>query len=152
MTFFGGALMALKEAIEESQKLEPVASVAHVAALILETKQACEAFIERGRLEATLPIKLEWTHVPEDMEFIARVPAKDHLGEGFLVIHACERPGYCDRGKFHVLIEPEGVAAPDDQEAFPRFYFRFENLHEEMTLWVNERLSCKAAIPIKGEK
>lgn len=94
-------------------------------------------------------IRLQWVWIQENGEWVARVPAIDHVGSGFYQIHAIQRPGYCDRGKWHVLIEPQGVAAPDEQEGFPRYYFRLENLKQEMEQWVNEREGCKAALEME---
>lgn len=92
------------------------------------------------------PITLDWKHNPVFGEYTARVPARDHVGEGHYIIHAIQRPGYCDRGKFHVLVESEGVASLDDQEGFPRYYFRLENLFDEMEAWANEREAVKEAL------
>ena len=90
-------------------------------------------------------IKLEWEHHPEDCESIATVPAEDPLGTGCYIIHAISRPGYCDRGKYHVLVESQGILPLDDQEGFPRYYFRWENLVDEMEHWVSERHAVKDA-------
>jgi hypothetical protein len=85
------------------------------------------------------PVKLQWVYVPEDLTYVARVPAWDCFGRGHFIIYAICRPQYCDRGQFHVLVESEVVQGLDASEGFPRYYFRLENLMEEMELWVNKR-------------
>lgn len=87
-------------------------------------------------------ITLDWNWVSEDLSYVARVPAKDDNGDGCFVIYAIMRPNYCDRGKWHVIVEPNGVFPLDDHEGFPRYYFRLENLMEEMEDWVNWRRAC----------
>lgn len=112
--------------------------------ILAEVREDAQAALIAGlSLESGRAIKLEWNTAEGEM--IANVPAEDHHGLGHFSIHAIERPTYCDRGKWHVLIEPHGVAAPDDQEAFPRHYFKLENLLEEMEIWANERESCRRA-------
>jgi hypothetical protein len=91
------------------------------------------------------PIQLKWEYQVENYTWFASVPAIDHHGKGFLNIHAMMRPEYCDRGKWHVLIEPVGVAGPDNQEGFPRYYFSLANLKDEMEAWVNNRNKCRRA-------
>lgn len=92
------------------------------------------------------PVKLEWKWVPGYLTYEARVPAKDANGDGFVIFYAMQRPDYCDRGKWTMLVETEGVFALDDQEGFSRYFFRIENLMEEMELWANERKCILAAI------
>ena|SRR5277367_426996 len=86
-------------------------------------------------------IQLEWVWSEEWNEYTAKVPAKDYNGEGYYIIHAIKRPNYCDRGKWYVLIENVGIEALDCAEGFPRYYFKIENLVDEMECWINERQS-----------
>lgn len=95
-----------------------------------------------------MPIKLDWQ--PAEGGLIARVPAEDYQGKGFVAIYALKRPSYCDRGKWHVLVEPEGdIAGLDDQEGFPRYFFEIEHLQKEMQIWANWRNKCLKAIGLK---
>lgn len=106
-------------------------------------EDARAALIEATTLESDRLIKLDWK--PSEGGLVAIAAAEDHNGIGHFSIYAVERPTYCDRGKWHVLIEPHVVAAPDVQEGFPRYFFRIENLRDEMEIWVNEREACRRA-------
>lgn len=132
-------LMALADlSVERPQCLDVVRLIAR--------RMASDRLFEQYRRlhsDAHLPIQLVW--IEGDREWVTTVPAKDYLGVGKYIIHAIQRPGYCDRGKWHVLVESYGVAGLDDQEGFPRYYFRLQHLQREMALWVNEREACKAA-------
>jgi len=92
------------------------------------------------------PIQLDWVWSDENQEFVATVPAVNYAGTGTFDIHAIKRPESCVRGQWHVLVEPNGVAGLDGQEGFPRYYFKLENLQEEMEAWVNKRQCCLNAI------
>lgn len=102
-----------------------------------------------GPLIPELPIKLEWNWIEADQTYTARVPARDANGDGFVIIYAIKRPIYCDSGQWHVLVETEGVFELDGQEGFPRYYFKLNNLQEEMLHWVNARRMCKKALQPK---
>lgn len=91
-------------------------------------------------------IALSWVYHKEDNEWIARVPAQDRHGAGFFIIHAIGRPGHCDRGRYYVLVESEVVAPLDDQEGFPRYFFKLGNLIDEMTAWANARQEVRDAL------
>lgn len=82
---------------------------------------------------------------PQEGGWCAKIPGESHRGAGWFTIHAIRRPDYCDRGKWHVLVETIGVDGLDDQEGFPGYYFDFEILKKEMTTWVNNREECRRA-------
>ena len=90
-------------------------------------------------------IKLSWQWTEEYRTWMARIPAVDFQGSGFFLIYAVERASYCDRGKWHVLVDNIGVGPLDDQEGFPRYYFDLENLKHEMECWANCREECRKA-------
>lgn len=90
-------------------------------------------------------MKLEWKGPDDDGGYEATVPARDHRGLGEYRIYAIPRPHYCDRGRWHVLVFATGVDGLDGQEGFPRYYFKLENLKEEMELWVEGREEVRAA-------
>lgn len=88
-------------------------------------------------------ITLSWEWIEEDRNWVTRVRALDHRGAGEYVIYAIQRPPYCDRGKWHVLVDTDGIDGLDGQEGFPRYFFKLANLQEEMELWANERQSVR---------
>lgn len=51
------------------------------------------------------------------------------------------RPHYCDRGNWVVKVTPvhESLADIDAQDGFPRYYFDFENMMEEVLAWLERR-------------
>lgn len=52
------------------------------------------------------------------------------------------RPHYCDRGNWVVKVTPvhEDIADINGQDGFPRYYFDFENMMEEVLAWLERRL------------
>ncbi len=86
-------------------------------------------------------IKLNW--VQTEWGFEVRVPAMDANNVyGYILISAIQRPYYCDRGKWHTMMETNGVYGLDSQEEVFRYFFKIENLKDEMESWVNNRASC----------
>lgn len=51
------------------------------------------------------------------------------------------RPGYCDRGNWVVKVTPVHGAFADigPEDGFPRYYFDFDNMMEEMLAWLERR-------------
>lgn len=94
---------------------------------------------------ATFKILLTWTENPGGW-LEASVRAKDHVGLGEYVFMAQPRPAHCDRGSWLVYVDSRGVASLDGQEDFPRYYFKLENLKDEIELWVNKREECHKAL------
>ena len=52
-----------------------------------------------------------------------------------------ERPPYCDRGRYIVKVFPRGKLALsfDHQDGFPRYYFSWKNMLEEIEAWMDAR-------------
>lgn len=90
-------------------------------------------------------IKLDWKGPDEFGGYRAMVPAKDYRGCGEFEIYAEPRPHYCDRGEWKVIINSLVVSPLDDQEGFPRYYFKLQTLKDEMELWANKRAECRIA-------
>lgn len=67
------------------------------------------------------------------------VKARDYLGEGVYKISLQPRPGYCDRGRWMLVITSHGVGNLDDQEALSRYYFNLDRAKAEVEDWVNAR-------------
>lgn len=66
-------------------------------------------------------------------------------GDGF-IIYMMARPSYCNRGRYHVLIEgtltPRGFLLNreiDHSDGFPRYYFDRDRAMAEMRDFVNAR-------------
>lgn len=96
-----------------------------------------------------MKIPVDWQYVTDYGTWESMVPARDYRGDGHYHIFMQARPGYCDRGRWVVNVNGDGVAPLDDQEGFPRYYFDLEVAKKEMEAWVNMRETCKAAK--KGE-
>ena len=86
---------------------------------------------------------LEWKSYDGYQEAIVGAQDTDSDSPGHFRIALINRPSYCDRGKFHVLVDNFGCRGLDCQEGFPRYYFSEQRAKEEMQEWVNERDVCK---------
>lgn len=82
-------------------------------------------------------ITLKWTDYGGYIE--ALVPAVTHLGQELWQITLVKRPSYCDRGRYHCLVQ----GTLDGQEGFPRYYFNLDRAKAELEDWVNARKECK---------
>ena len=94
-------------------------------------------------------IRLEWRPWESHGALVAIVPSSDWRGKGHFHLLIQRRPGYCDRGRWFVIVGASGVSELDHQEGFPRYYFDLTRAKEEMEDWVNAREECRSAT--KGE-
>lgn len=56
------------------------------------------------------------------------------------IIYISRRPSYCDRGRwnFYVDVKPEYINKMniDSADCFPRYFFKLENMFDELHEWV----------------
>jgi hypothetical protein len=101
-------------------------------------------------------IRLEWEPDPEGGTDAIRatVPGLtwDGVTIGQYVFRAVARPHYCDRGAWLVHLETSGALDFDECDGFPRFFFRLENLKDEMQAWANKRGPCLRAAEILAKR
>lgn len=57
-----------------------------------------------------------------------------------------QRPYYCDRGRWHCVVNGVCVEGPDDHEGFPRYYFSLQRGLEEMEEWIRIRKEIQDAV------
>lgn len=52
-----------------------------------------------------------------------------------------QRPGHCDRGRWIAKLFPAGMLALsiDEQDMWPRYYFKLDNAFEEVEAWMKRR-------------
>jgi len=84
-------------------------------------------------------LSLPWKYNVKFRSWTVDIPVKLWCGEGIWCIWFQPRPGYCDRGRWDVVIESQGVPGPDSAEGFTRYFFSLQYGMEEMEMWVSVR-------------
>jgi len=80
-----------------------------------------------------------WKFNDENGTWEASFPVEVQNLKGKWIVYLIPRPGYCDRGRWNVVIETIGVPSPDEQEGFPRYFFKLDTAKSEMEEWVKMR-------------
>lgn len=88
---------------------------------------------------------LIWTFNKEYQNWETEVKAKDCFGEGYYKISLSPCPGYCDRGRWILVITNHGIGGLDFNEDMPRYYFNLARAKLEVEDWVGCRSEVKAA-------
>lgn len=88
---------------------------------------------------------LIWQFNKEYQCWETEVKAKNYLGEGIYKISLQQRPAYCDRGRWMLVVTSHGIGGLDAEEAMSRYYFSLERAKAEVEDWVNARSEIRVA-------